>query len=174
MNASVDGRFFEWDDEKAAINFKRQGVTFQTAVLIFGDENRVEEYDFYASFYRDCWKIIGTVENIALVIYSDREDFTRIISARLATKSERRYYYEMSTVTYFLPEDMKPTPEQQAELAALSERRMLNFDKDCMPSPEVLNWEMQRLHRKYRTRRITKEIWQTEHPDGYFSAPADL
>ena len=167
-------RQFEWDNERAALNFKRHGVTFQTAALIFTDEHRVEEYDFYASFYRDCWKIIGTVENIALVVYSDRADFTRIISARQATKSERRYYDEMSTVTYFLPEDAKPTPAQQDELATLSERRMLNFDKDCMPSPVVLNWEMQRLHRKYRTRRITKEIWYAEHPDGFFSAPYDL
>ena len=174
MNTAVDGRLFEWDDEKAAINFRKHGVTFQTAVLIFGDDCRVEEYDFYASFYADRWKIIGTVENVALVIYSDREDFTRIISARTATKSERRYYDEMSTVTYFLPAGAEPTPEQQAELSALTERRMLNFDKDCMPSPEVLNWEMQRLHKKYRTRRITKEIWQSEHPDGYFSAPYDL
>ena len=167
------GRYFKWEDDNAALNFERHGLTFQTATLIFKDECRIEDYDFHNSFYKDCWKAIGLVADVALVIFSDCEDFTRIISARRTTAEERRYYDEMST-TYFLSEDAQPTPEQIAELEALGERKMLNFDKDCMPFPTVLGWEMMRLHKKYRTRKITKEIWQSEHPDGFFSAPEDI
>ena len=45
MNILIDNRLFEWDDEKAALNFKKNGVTFDTATKVFGDENRIEEYD---------------------------------------------------------------------------------------------------------------------------------
>ena len=169
-----NGRNFEWDADKAELNFKRHQLTFQTAVLVFTDEFRLEEYDFDGSYGKDGWQAIGKVENVVLIVFSDREDFTRIISARKATKHEQERYDAMSTVIYFQSESAKPTSEQKNELAALSEEQMLNFDRDCMPFPDVLNWEMNRLHRKYRTRRITKEIWRSEHPDGYFSAPCDL
>mgnify|MGYP002627224379 CR=1 FL=1 len=171
---NLKGLSFEWDDEKAKINFARHKITFRTAALVFEDENRVEEYDFDGAYGKDGWQAIGMVENVVLVVFSDREDFTRIISARKATKCEQERYNEMSTVNYFLSEGATPTPEQKSELAALGEQKMLNFDRDCMPFPDVLNWEMDRLYRKYRTRRITKEIWQSEHPDGFFSAPADI
>ena len=36
---------FEWDDNKAALNFLKHGVLFQTAVKVFNDENRIEIYD---------------------------------------------------------------------------------------------------------------------------------
>ena len=45
MKTSIENRFFEWDDEKAALNFKKHGITFDTAAKVFGDENRIEEYD---------------------------------------------------------------------------------------------------------------------------------
>ena len=93
MNISIDGRLFEWDDEKAAINWKKHKVTFDTAAKVFSDPNRLEEYDLYNSFYEDRWKVTGMVENILVVIYTDREDATRIISARKATTKEREDYY---------------------------------------------------------------------------------
>ena len=166
-----NGQIFEWEEESAKLNFQRHKLTFKCAALVFEDEYRIEEYRVRA---KDGWRAIGMVENVVLAVFSDCEDFTRIISARKATKCERERYNAMSTITYFQPEDTKPTSEQKAELAALNEIRMLNFDRDCMPFPDVLDWEMDRLHRKYRTRRITKEIWHAEHPDGYFNAPYDL
>ena len=33
---------FEWDEEKAALNLKKHGVRFETAALVFCDENRIE------------------------------------------------------------------------------------------------------------------------------------
>ncbi len=129
------GRFFEWDDEKAALNVKRHGLTFQTAALVFEDEFRIEEYDFDGAHGKDAWQAVGAVENVIIIVFSDREDFTRIISARKATYREQERYISMSTVNFFLPKGSKPTSEQQNELAALNDERMLNFDRDCMPFP---------------------------------------
>ena len=44
---------FEWDDEKAALNFKKHSVRFETAALVFNDENRIELYDTARSAYED-------------------------------------------------------------------------------------------------------------------------
>ena len=93
MNTLIDNRLFEWDDEKAAINFKKHGVTFDTAAKVFGDENRIEEYDEEHSIDEDRWQVIGMVGKVIFVIYTERGDFIRLISAREATPMERRKYY---------------------------------------------------------------------------------
>ena len=85
---------FEWDDEKAAINLKKHGVSFQTAALVFYDENRIEMYDPEHSLEEDQYNTIGMVEDVLFVVYTERKDRLRIISARLANKKERSMYYE--------------------------------------------------------------------------------
>lgn len=85
---------FEWDDEKAAINLKKHGVSFQTAALVFYDENRIEMYDSEHSLEEDRYITIGMVEDVLFVVYTERKDRLRIISARLANKKERSMYYE--------------------------------------------------------------------------------
>ena len=93
MNILIDNRLFEWDDEKAEINYKKHGVTFDTAAKVFGDENRIEEYDEEHSIDEDRWQVIGMVGKVIFVIYTERGDFIRLISAREATPMERRKYY---------------------------------------------------------------------------------
>ena len=85
---------FEWDDEKAAINLKKHGVSFQTAALVFYDENRIEMYDSEHSLEEDRYNTIGMVEDVLFVVYTERKERLRIISARLANKKERSMYYE--------------------------------------------------------------------------------
>ena len=85
---------FEWDSEKAEINKKKHGVKFETAVRVFFDNNRIDEFDEIHSDFEDRYKIIGKVENILTVIYTEREENFRIISARQATKREEVQYYE--------------------------------------------------------------------------------
>lgn len=85
---------FEWDDEKAAINLKKHGVSFRTAALVFYDENRIEMYDSEHSLEEDRYNTIGMVEDVLFVVYTERKDRLRIISARLANKKERSMYYE--------------------------------------------------------------------------------
>jgi len=85
---------FEWDDEKAAINLKKHKVAFEDAVYVFQDDNRIEFFDAEHSDEEDRYVAIGMVGTILLVVFTERKDVTRIISARKANSMERSYYYD--------------------------------------------------------------------------------
>ena len=85
---------FEWDSEKAKINKKKHGISFETAARVFLDENSYDDYDELHSDFEDRIKIVGRVGKILAVIYTERGDRNRIISARQADKDEEADYYE--------------------------------------------------------------------------------
>ncbi len=87
-------RIFEWDDEKASRNIKKHGVHFEDAALVFDDADRIEEYDVEHSVDEDRWITIGMVDAVLYVVYTERGEATRLISARKATPHERRRYYD--------------------------------------------------------------------------------
>ena len=91
---------FEWDEEKAALNLKKHGIRFETAALVFNDENRIELYDSAHSIEEDRYNTIGKVDEILFVVYTERKYMTRIISARIATPTERRMYYDRKIFYY--------------------------------------------------------------------------
>ena len=87
---------FEWDDEKDKINKLKHGIDFTTAARVFKDENRLELYDELHSDEEDRYITIGAIDGvtyIVMVVYTEREEAIRLISARKATKNERRMYY---------------------------------------------------------------------------------
>lgn len=85
---------FEWDEEKNRINKLKHGIDFNIAIHVFDDENRIEIYDIEHSTDEDRYNTIGLVHDILFVVYTERRDRLRIISARLATERERRLYYD--------------------------------------------------------------------------------
>ena len=85
---------FEWDEEKAAANLKKHGVDFKDASLVFNDPYRKEFFDAAHSFEEDRYNIIGMVEDVLFVVYTERGEKVRIISARIATRREMRIYYD--------------------------------------------------------------------------------
>ena len=90
---------FEWDDEKEKINIEKHGIDFSTAARVFNDLNRLEWYDEAHSYTEDRYITIGIIDNIAylvMVVYTERETSIRLISARKATKKERRLYDDYS------------------------------------------------------------------------------
>ncbi|MBQ4404973.1 MAG: BrnT family toxin [Selenomonadaceae bacterium] len=89
----INNQLFEWDSEKATLNRQKHGITFETAALVFADENRIERYDSVHSANEDRYITIGRVKEILFVVYTERLDKTRLISARRATAQERRDYY---------------------------------------------------------------------------------
>ena len=91
---------FEWDSDKARINQIKHKVSFETATNVFFDENRIEKLDEEHSDDEIQWKVLGKVGDVLLVIYTERDDKTRIISARKAKPKERRIYYGNSDL-YF-------------------------------------------------------------------------
>lgn len=92
-NILIDNRFFEWDDDKAELNWKKHHVDFNDAAKVFNDPNRIEDFDEEHSIYEDRWQVIGMVDDILFVVYTERGEFTRLISARKANALERRKYY---------------------------------------------------------------------------------
>ena len=84
---------FEWDDEKYKINQKKHDVSFEMAAEVFLDENRIDDFDEFHSDDEDRYKVIGLVEKVLVVIYTERGENIRIISARLANKKEKEEYY---------------------------------------------------------------------------------
>ena len=83
----------EWDDNKAEINYKKHGIRFKFAARVFLDENRIENFDELHSEDEDRIKVIGMVDEVLSVIYTERGERYRLISARYATKSEEDEYY---------------------------------------------------------------------------------
>ena len=93
VERTINNQTFQWDSEKAALNRQKHGITFETAALVFADENRIERYDSVHSDNEDRYITIGRVKEILFVVYTERLDRTRLISARRATLEERRDYY---------------------------------------------------------------------------------
>lgn len=87
---------FEWDDAKEQINISKHGINFSTAALVFSDDSRIEKFDDEHSNDEDRYITIGQVQGtmiIVMVVYTEREEAIRIISARRATKREEEAYY---------------------------------------------------------------------------------
>ena len=93
---------FEWDDKKNSLNFQKHGIAFETAMHIFNDDYRIEIYDIEHSNFEDSYNTIGMVDDILFVVYTERKDNIRIISARKADEVERRLYYDRNS--YFREE----------------------------------------------------------------------
>jgi uncharacterized DUF497 family protein len=85
---------FEWDAEKERLNVIHHGIRFDTAAVIFDDPFRVERHDDDRSIGEERWQTIGMAEKALFVVYTERGDVTRIISARLADAKERRIYHD--------------------------------------------------------------------------------
>lgn len=93
----INGQLVEWDDKKAAINKQKHGISFETATMVFADENRIERRDDKHSQDEDRWQVIGMVDDILFVVYTERGEAARIIMAREASSKERREYIDYST-----------------------------------------------------------------------------
>lgn len=88
---------FEWDSKKEKINLKKHKIDFNLAKLVFYDEFMMERYDINHSDYEDRYMVIGSVLDslmVITVIYTERADAIRIISARKANSEERKAYYD--------------------------------------------------------------------------------
>ena len=84
---------FVWDSEKAEKNLKKHKVAFEDAARVFLDDYRFDDYDEFHSDNEDRIKTVGFVMNVLAVIYTERGDRNRIISARRATKREEADYF---------------------------------------------------------------------------------
>ena len=87
---------FEWDPRKAEANLAKHQVFFEEAQTAFNDPLFIDFYDPDHSVEEERYILVGqSVEQRLLVIaYTERNDAIRLISAREATKMERKVYEE--------------------------------------------------------------------------------
>jgi uncharacterized DUF497 family protein len=89
---------FEWDVTKAESNLVKHGVSFEAARWVFDDVFAFERRDFDCEPGETRCVISGMVKDVILtVVYTERGERTRIISARRATKHEQTEYYRSQT-----------------------------------------------------------------------------
>ncbi len=89
---------FEWNPDKAVINLRKHNISFQEATTVFDDSLSVAFPDPDHSMGESRYVIIGmsSLGQLLVVSHTDRENRTRIISARRATRQERKFYEEGS------------------------------------------------------------------------------
>ena len=87
---------FEWDGQKAKQNLEKHNVSFEEATTVFGDPLSLTIEDPLHSTDEERFVIVGESvrRRVLVVVHTERGDHIRIISARLATRRERRTYEE--------------------------------------------------------------------------------
>lgn len=87
---------FEWDPKKAKENLEIHGISFDEASTAFGDTLSLAIYDPLHSDEEDRFVLIGNSykTRLLVVVHTERTDRVRLISARKATKKERKQYEE--------------------------------------------------------------------------------
>ncbi len=89
---------FEWDAAKATSNLRKHGVAFKDAQLVFNDVFATHRVDVDAGYGEQRMIATGMVNGVPLtVVYTERGERTRLISARKATKHEQLGYYRNQT-----------------------------------------------------------------------------
>jgi uncharacterized DUF497 family protein len=89
---------FEWDNKKAATNWRDHGVTFDQAVKFVSDAFSVEWIDEREAYGEERINLLGMCDGIILhVTYTERGDRIRIISARRAERHEQNDYYRKNS-----------------------------------------------------------------------------
>ena len=87
---------FEWDENKAEKNLLKHQVSFDEAKTVFDDPLYIDFYDPDHSVDEDRYLIVGqsNQERILIVSYTERANLIHLISAREATRQERKVYEE--------------------------------------------------------------------------------
>jgi uncharacterized protein len=89
---------FDWDYQKARINKRKHGVSFEEAQTVFYDENARLRYDPDHSLDEERYILLGISSALQLLVvshvYREKKEIIRIISARQATKQESQQYRE--------------------------------------------------------------------------------
>ena len=85
---------FEWDDKKAQSNLKKHGVSFEEGATVFNDPRIATISDPDHSEDEERYVSIGmsVIMRLLSVIHTFRKERIRLISARKATKAEKKNY----------------------------------------------------------------------------------
>ena len=85
----------EWNKTKAKLNYAKHGVSFDLAKEVFNDPFAIEFLDDRQDYGEERLVMMGMVEGrLIYVVYTERADAIRLISARRATKNEQETYFK--------------------------------------------------------------------------------
>lgn len=85
---------FEWDEAKRLANLRKHGIDFIEVPAVFDGDTVTVEDDRY-SYGEQRLVTFGLLQGrVVAVVHTEREECTRIISARKATNYEQRTYFE--------------------------------------------------------------------------------
>ena len=87
---------FEWDLEKATKNERKHNLSFHEGATVFGDPFAITFPDPDHSVDEERFLTFGLsrLNRLVVISHTQRAGKTRIISARLMTRRERRIYEE--------------------------------------------------------------------------------
>jgi uncharacterized DUF497 family protein len=85
---------FEWDEEKRQLNLQKHGIDFVDAQALF-EEARIYSYPSPRSA-ENRWVTVGPIlDRLIAVVWTERSEVIRLISARRARDEEKRHYREL-------------------------------------------------------------------------------
>jgi len=94
----MKGISFTWDSRKNSTNVKKHGISFEEAKSVFYDDNARLTHDPDHSEDEERFIILGLSEKLNILVvchcYKEENEIIRIISARKATKNEKKQYQE--------------------------------------------------------------------------------
>ena len=90
------GYVFEWDPKKENVNVRKHRVSFEEASSVFGDPLSLLMPDPAHSVDENRYILLGmsNLRKLLVVAFAERPPRTRLITARQATRQERRHYEE--------------------------------------------------------------------------------
>ena len=90
------GVTYEWDPRKAQTNRRKHGISFEEAASVFQDARAItfDDPDHSEEEPREITIGLSTRGRVLFLSHCDRDDWIRIISARLSTPKERKQYAE--------------------------------------------------------------------------------
>lgn len=88
----------EFNPDKAQANLDKHGVSFEDAMLVFFDPDRLDEVDGRQDYGEERRIVIGEIEGrVFVVVYTLRGEAIRLISARKSNEREQRKYRALRT-----------------------------------------------------------------------------
>jgi len=98
-NSNMNGMTFSWDDRKERENLRKHGVSFDEATTVFADEKARLKHDPDHPSGEDRFILLGFSAKLRVLVvvhaYRQDEKEIRLISARKATRNERRQYGQL-------------------------------------------------------------------------------
>ena len=85
---------YQWDNDKATANLRKHGIDFADAVSVFSDDLAITIPDERFDEERFITVGMDAFSRVLVVVYTWRGHEIRLISARKATRRERKQYEE--------------------------------------------------------------------------------